>query len=203
MYSVFMSLDNSFKIISVTGAHSKVGKTTLASILLNNLEGFGAIKYTKTSFYTSVTDDTDTILQKDKDTAILSESGAERVVWIQSPVTGLKDALNIAVSKMENLEGVIVEGNSPVDFLNPDLVIFIIGEEGTIKPSAKKVSSRADIIILNSPKNLQSPPFLAAMVKQKTKVFQIDLMTKTGDIETFMACMKKLLKSPCNNITYH
>ena len=54
---LLMLTEDSLKIISVTGAHSGVGKTTLCSILFENLNGFGGIKFTKTSLYTSVIDD--------------------------------------------------------------------------------------------------------------------------------------------------
>ncbi|MEF9426462.1 MAG: hypothetical protein L0956_04550 [Candidatus Mariimomonas ferrooxydans] len=67
------------------------------------------------------------------------ESGAERVVWVQSPYNKLKNVLETAVSRMTGLKGIIVEGNSPVDFLNPYLVIFITESEGHLKPSAVKV----------------------------------------------------------------
>ena len=60
-----MSKIGPFIIISVTGAHSSIGKTTLCSILLKNLKGFGAVKFTKTPLYTSVIEDYDTIMQKD------------------------------------------------------------------------------------------------------------------------------------------
>jgi molybdopterin-guanine dinucleotide biosynthesis protein len=85
MYSLSMYIKENFKIISVTGAHSGVGKTTLCAILLNRLAGFGAIKFTKTDMFTSISEDPETILKHGKDTAIMSEAGAEKVIWIQSP----------------------------------------------------------------------------------------------------------------------
>lgn len=188
-----MSARNSFRIISVTGAHSKVGKTTLCSILLENLGGFGAIKFTKTPVYTSVIDDPETIIQRDKDTAIMSRSGAKKVVWLQSPVSGLEDALNIAMSKMEGLEGVVVEGNSPVDFLNPHLVIFIIREDGKIKPSAARVSREADIIIVNSEKERTALALSAGLIQKNRATFHMDLMNKKGEIDKFLAHVKKYI----------
>ena len=131
-----------------------MGKTTLCSILLNKLDSFGAIKFTKTDMFTSISDDPETLLQKGKDTAIMSKAGAEKVVWIQSPYDGLEDALNMASLKMEGLNGMVVEGNSPVDFINPHLIIFIMGPDGQIKESADKVSKLADIIELIPGKSL-------------------------------------------------
>src|SRR3989338_4069034 len=120
------------KIISVTGAHSRVGKTTLCSILLNEFKGFGAIKFTKTpehrqtevkkirssedkNFSTSqlpnfpsskvtnseLIEDLNILNQKGKDTAIFLESGAERVIWIQSPYYELENILKTALGKID------------------------------------------------------------------------------------------------------
>jgi molybdopterin-guanine dinucleotide biosynthesis protein len=144
-----MVSDGLFKIISVTGAHSGVGKTSLCAILLNHFRGFGAIKYTKTDLYVSVLDDPAIISHKNKDTAVLSESGAERVVWVKSPADELEHALDIAIRKMTGLHGVIIEGNSPLAYLDPDVIIFVIGSTGEIKPSALNVSGKADMIVLN------------------------------------------------------
>jgi len=44
-------------IIGIGGSHSGVGKTAIASSILNALEGWGAVKYTKTHLYSSIIDD--------------------------------------------------------------------------------------------------------------------------------------------------
>ena len=192
----------SFTIISVTGAHSSVGKTTLCSILLNNFDRFGAIKYTKTDIFTSISDDPDTIRQKDKDTAIMSEAGANRVVWIQSPYDSLEDALHKASLKMEGLDGMVVEGNSPVDFINPHLIIFIIGPDGQIKESAKKMITLADIIVINSGEKPDDPNSIASEIpsgtETKKEIFWIDLLNHEGEIDKFRAYVEKMLPKKLN-----
>ena len=188
-----MTEKSNFRTISVTGAHSKVGKTTLCTILLENLKGFGAIKFTKTPFYTSVTDDLAVINQKNTDTAKMSRAGAEKVVWIQDPGEGLEDALNIALSGMTGLAGVVVEGNSPVDFLAPHLLIFITGEDGQIKPSAMGLSKRADIIVVNSETQIKDPPISASLLKENTEVFSIDLKNRKGEVNGLIACVNKII----------
>ncbi len=212
-----MSTEGHFKIISVTGAHSGVGKTTLCSILLKNLKGFGAIKFTKTSEHrkqrtehplpypppsrgrawvggtpNSLLIDNVTILnEKGKDTAIFLESGAERVLWIQSPYHELENLLHSAMDRMADLKGIIIEGNSPVDFLNPHLIIFIIDIDGEIKPSAAKVSKKADIIIINSEKCTKDLPFLSTISRKGTKVFWIDLLNRKGELNEFLGFVKE------------
>jgi molybdopterin-guanine dinucleotide biosynthesis protein MobB len=194
MLIYFMSVEKSPKIISVTGAHSNAGKTTVCSILLKNLKNFGAVKFTKTPLYTSIIEDTGILSQKGKDTAVFLESGAEKVLWVQSPYSGLKDVLEIALSRMSDLAGVIVEGNSPVDFLNPHLVVFIIGEKGNIKPSAFKICKKADAIIINSEKQTTHRAFLEKC-PGAAKVFRIDLLKKKGEINEFLSFVKERISS--------
>lgn len=186
-----MSTFDPFKIISVTGAHSMVGKTTLCSILLRGLGGFGAIKFTKTSLYASIVDDVNILNQKGKDTALFLESGAERVLWIKSPYNELKNVLEIAISRMTDLKGVIIEGNSPVDFLNPHLVVFITVPKGEIKPSAVEVSKKADIIIINSEKQAKEHAFLSTICREGVKVFWIDLIKRKGELDGFLYFVKE------------
>ena len=191
---ILYSLPMTFTIISVTGAHSKVGKTTLCSILLKNLKGFGAIKCTKTPLYTSVTDDPDIILQKDKDTAIMSGAGAEKVVWVQSSGSELEYALDIAMGKMAGLKGVVVEGNSPVKYIHPHLILFIVGDDGQIKPSAREVCEKAHIIIINSSKQTDLPPSLASLIHKDAQIFRIDFIKKEGEIDKFLAYTRQYIK---------
>jgi len=121
----------------------------------------------------------------------MSRSGAEKVVWIKSSSSDLEGALNIAMSKMDGLKGVVVEGNSPVNYLNPHLIIFIIGDDGEIKPSAKEVSEKADIIIINSSERIKNPSFIASLSHKNVKTFWIDLIKKQGEIDKFLTYTKK------------
>jgi len=186
-----MSAAEPLKIISVTGAHSKVGKTTLCSILLRELNGFGAIKFTKTSLYTVLIDDATILNQEGKDTALFLDSGAEKVVWVQSPYNELEGILEIAISRMSGLEGVVVEGNSPVDFLNPHLVIFITEPKGKLKPSAIKAGGKADIVIINSKKQAKETDFLTPIIRKNAEVFWIDLRERKGEIDRLLTFVKK------------
>lgn len=184
-----------FTIISVTGAHSGVGKTTLCALLLQDLKGFGAIKFTKTSLFTSVTDDPGIISQEGKDTAVMLQAGAERVVWVQSTESGLEDALHIAMGRMDGLNGVVVEGNTPARLLNPLLVIFVMGSDGQVKPSAKDLPGRADIIVVNSSGRIGGPLPPGLRPAEATQTFWIDLAGRQGEIDKFLAYAKKYTRS--------
>ena len=111
---------------------------------------WGAIKYTKTAIYSSIIDTPEIIAQKDKDTARLLAAGAEEVLWVQSPYSEIKDVLPVAIERLSYLDGIIVEGNSAIEFLKPDIVIFIFGRDsGNPKESARKILDMADIILFD------------------------------------------------------
>ncbi|MCX7793021.1 MAG: hypothetical protein N2257_01235 [Thermodesulfovibrionales bacterium] len=135
-------------IILIGGSYSGAGKTTFGSQLLKYLGGnWGVIKYTKTGFYSSIIDTEELISQKNKDTGKYIEAGAEEVLWLQGPRESLSEMLDIAITRLSTYRGIIIEGNSPIEFLDPDIVVFLDGEERPPKPSSEKVKKRADIII--------------------------------------------------------
>jgi len=149
-------------VIGIAGSHSGVGKTTLAAALLKCLTlphltiaslsrrgRWGAIKYTKTAFYSSIIDDNAILSDKKKDTGKLLDAGAEDVLWVQSPESEVQEVLSTAMNRLSHLDGIIIEGNTAIEFLKPDIVIFIEDPDGRIKPSAKEVLKQADIIIKN------------------------------------------------------
>jgi hypothetical protein len=110
--------------------------------------GWGAIKYTKTAFYTTVTDAAETASQENKDSTRLLNAGAARCIHVQSPPHELSDALSMAMEHMGDLTGVIVEGNAPLDCLAFDAVIFVFGPDAArFKDSAQKVLEKADIVV--------------------------------------------------------
>jgi len=135
-------------IIGIAGAYSGAGKTTYASLLLRNLRGWGAIKYTKTALYCSIIDDYDILSREGKDTRRLMDSGAERVLWVRCPPSDMGKLLPLAVEKLSDLKGIVVEGNSAIEFLRPDIILFIFGSDpARIKETAKGVFRKADAIV--------------------------------------------------------
>jgi len=137
-------------IIGIGGGYSGAGKTSVASLILKTVKGWGAIKYTKTSLYCSIVDDLAVISQEGKDTKKLLDAGAEKVLWVQSPYSELGDLLPVAVAMLSHLQGIVVEGNSAIEVLKPDIIIFVAGSEATMKNSADKILRMADIIIFQS-----------------------------------------------------
>jgi molybdopterin-guanine dinucleotide biosynthesis protein len=144
-------------IIGVGGAHSGAGKTTIASLILKRLKGWGAIKYTKNSLYCSITDDLKILSEKGKDTRRLLDSGAEKVLWVQSPYDNLTEILQMAVESLSYLKGIIVEGNSAIEILKPDIVIFVSGKTDRFKKSAGKILRMADVVIFDEEPPIGTP----------------------------------------------
>jgi molybdopterin-guanine dinucleotide biosynthesis protein len=192
-------INNKPFLIGIGGAHSAVGKTTLAAAIISHLAAhplcrksgrheIGAIKYTRTSLYASLIEDESIIGEKNKDTEKLSTAGASKVLWIKSPHPDLEELVAIALARLSDLEVIVIEGNSAIEFAKPDIVIFIIGkhEEG-IKPSAKGLLSEADIVIIPEASS-SVPPTVKASAKiyaRKDYPYTFDDDT-IEDIITFM-----------------
>ncbi len=157
-------------IIGIGGGHSGAGKTTMACEILKKVEGWGAIKFTKTSFYSSITDDQEVLSAKGKDTERMLEAGAEKVLWVQSSGDELSEAASMAVQMLSNLPGIVVEGNIMIEILPPDIVIFVAGVKERFKPGAERVLGMADIVITDkeSPQGVpeQAEKFYTADVER-------------------------------------
>jgi len=133
-------------IVGIGGAHSRAGKTTCACSLLRRLKGWGAVKCTPVNGRPSIIAGKRLLNQKDKDTARLLEAGAETVLWVKAPRNEMEKTLKAALGRLSHLKGVIIEGNSGILAVKPDIVIFVRGK-GEIKRGADAVLSIADIIV--------------------------------------------------------
>lgn len=137
------------RIITVSGAHSGIGKTTLVEYILKPLKNWSCLKVTvikdgpcprniscgvceQPSAPFSIVSKPSIINQKGKDTRRMREAGAKNVLWLKATPFGLKDGLKKALQKFKNTEGVVIEGTSILKYLKPDLGLFI-NERGKIK----------------------------------------------------------------------
>ena len=138
------------KIITVSGSHSGIGKTLLAEHLLSLLQDFTAVKISIEDFFTAVSCDEAIIMVPGKDTFRLKSSGAKQVIWVRSPENNLLDSLEQACSLLVDCSGVLIEGNSILTYVNPDLAFFVYGGElQTLKPSRLYALQKARVIINN------------------------------------------------------
>lgn len=132
-------------LIGIAGAYSGVGKTTVACRLLETLHGWGAVKYTHSLVVTALVEEDSHVSKNEKDTQRLISAGARHVMWIKSPRFKLKPLINEAIDRLSHCNGIIIEGNSAVRLIVPDLTVFV-SDGNHIKKSAKDILAMTDII---------------------------------------------------------
>ena len=160
-------------LVGIGGGHSGAGKTGIACLLLEKLPGWGALKYTKTFLYGSITDDIKILSERGKDTRRFLDSGAEKVLWVRSPYYELAGILPVAIEMLSHLKGIVVEGNSAIEVLKPDIVVYVSGSKGKIKSGAENIFRMADIVIFDG----EPPPEMP----RNAKKFQRDELEETLD----------------------
>lgn len=130
------------KIVTVSGAHSGIGKTTIVEQILRQLKGWSALKVTvvkkghcprtvtcgiceQQTVTFSIIADSRIINQVGKDTQRMKQAGAKKVLWLRAKPEGLKAGLKQALKSFKDSSGVVIEGTSILKCLRPDLGIFI------------------------------------------------------------------------------
>lgn len=152
--------------IGVGGSKSGVGKTAFIEKLIQKIKkefedkvNIIAVKYTKSSLYSSIISDQSIINRSGKDTERLKKAGADLVYWVKATERDLSDVvaklkeeiLRVLLSSVHiNTQKtiLIIEGNSMVTVMQPDVIIFLKGcETEYIKSSGEAVLKLADIVI--------------------------------------------------------
>lgn len=152
------------KIITVSGAHSGAGKTMVIERLLESLKGWSCLKVTvlhsgacpaardcgacdELPSKFSIIGDKERIDEKGKDTERFKKAGAGEVLWLKIPPRYLKEGLAKAISRFKKRKGIIIEGTSVLKHLKPDLAIFVRKNGSALKPSARAVLKKVDLIL--------------------------------------------------------
>jgi molybdopterin-guanine dinucleotide biosynthesis protein len=155
-------------IIAVSGLSSNTGKTTLMCDLLERLPGWEAIKLTR-GHYRSCGKDPHGCCVSDlirdeplirsgraenyeagKDTGRFWDAGAANVHWVIAGEDQVEDGIRQALSRVQSA-GVIVEGNSFLDFVEADFAITCArAGENRMKTSARRTLAKADAIYLST-----------------------------------------------------
>ncbi|PWT94451.1 MAG: hypothetical protein C5B55_02740 [Blastocatellia bacterium] len=155
------------KVIAVSGFSSNVGKTTLVCDLLERLPGWEAIKLTRGHYRSCGRDPVsccvsdllsdeplvlsgrDSNYESRKDTGRFWDAGASNVHWVIVNDEQVQAGIAEALSRVK-ADGVIVEGNSFLEYITPDISIMCSrAEGGTIKPSARKVLPSCHFLYLS------------------------------------------------------
>lgn len=155
-------------IVSVSGFSSNVGKTELICELLRLLPGWEAIKITRGHYRSCGRDpagccvsdqiqDEPVIIsgsaanyQAGKDTGRFWDAGASNVHWVIVQDGQVERGINEALRRVE-ADGVIVEGNSFLDHVAPDVKVMCVRSDGgTVKPSARRALMKSNWLYLSS-----------------------------------------------------
>ena len=155
-------------IVAVSGLSSNTGKTTLVCELLERLPGWEAIKLTR-GHYRSCGRDPNGCCVSDllrdeplirsgrgenyeagKDTGRFWDAGAANVHWVIVGEDQVEDGIKQALSRV-TAPGVVVEGNSFLDYVNADFAIMCArAGENRMKASARRTLEKADALYLST-----------------------------------------------------
>jgi molybdopterin-guanine dinucleotide biosynthesis protein len=153
-------------IVGISGFTSEVGKTTLVCDLLGALPGWEAIKMTRGHYRSCgkdphaccvshllsdepvVRSGRELTYTAGKDTGRYWDAGASNVHWVIVTNGQVEQGINEALKRV-SAPGVLIEGNSFLDFVHADLV-FMVARAGDekIKSSARRALSYATLIYL-------------------------------------------------------
>lgn len=180
-------------IIAVSGFSSNVGKTTLVCELLRQLPGWEAIKLTRGHYRSCGRDPAGCCVsdllrsepvirsgregnyENGKDTARFWDAGAANVHWVIVKDDQVEQGIEEAISRVE-AGGVIVEGNSFLEYLTADVTVMCArAEGGTIKSSARSALGKSDFLYVSSLENN------AEVAKEQFQQFWASLKLPLGE----------------------
>src|SRR5450432_239986 len=163
------SCQNRHMALVVIGGHSRnVGKTSVVAGLIAALREFNwtALKITQfghgicsadgkpcdcdtgDDHFRAVSDEKD--LSGESDTSRFLVAGARRSLWVRTRQGRLGEAMPDIERKIAGAENVIMESNSVIRFLRPDLYLTVLdADTEDFKDSAREFLDRADAVILH------------------------------------------------------
>ena len=155
-------------VVAVSGLSSNTGKTTLVCELLERLPGWEAIKLTRGHYRSCGKDPNGCCVSEllrdeplirsgragnyetGKDTGRFWDAGAVNVHWVIVGEDQVEAGINEALSRVQSA-GVIVEGNSFLDYVQADYAIMCArAGENKLKTSSKRTLAKADAIYLST-----------------------------------------------------
>lgn len=160
--------DNQPTIVAVSGFSSNVGKTTLVCELLSRLPEWEAIKLSRGHYRSCgkdplaccvsdllrdeavVRSGREANYERGKDTGRFWDAGAANVHWVIVKDDQVEQGIAEALSRV-SAPGVIIEGNSFLEYLEADLAIMCARSDGgKVKPSARDALAKSDVLYLSS-----------------------------------------------------
>jgi hypothetical protein len=97
-------------------------------------------------------------------------SGAARSFWVRTPTGELNEAMAAVRRILADSENAIVESNSILRFLKPDLCAMVLdGAIADFKPTSLRFLDRADVLVVTSPAPLAWPDVTASLLRNKPR----------------------------------
>jgi len=110
----------------------------------------------------------------DSDTSRFLAAGAERSLWVRTKQGWLAEAMPDIRSRLAGAEHVIIESNSVMKFLRPDLYLPVLDfKTADFKDSAREFLDRADAVIVHSGGNIPAWKQVSTKLLQGKRVFAI------------------------------
>jgi molybdopterin-guanine dinucleotide biosynthesis protein len=188
-------------IVAVSGLSSNTGKTTLACKLIERLPGWEAIKLTRGHYRSCGKDPNgccvsdllrdeplirsgrESNYEKGKDTGRFWDAGAANVHWVIAGEDQVEQGIREALARVES-SGVIVEGNSFLEFVEPDFAIICArAGENKLKTSARRTLEKADALYLSTIDNSDREAAIESFDRWRNTL-SIDLDTDGFSIHT-------------------
>jgi hypothetical protein len=163
--------------IVVVGGHSRnVGKTSVVAGLIHALAdyrwtamkitqyGHGVCSRNGRPCHCANEDHSWAISQEQdrsakSDTSQFLASGADKVWWVRTEQGRLAEAMPEIRRRLAAAENVIVESNSILEFLRPDLYLTILDPQNAdFKTSARRFLDRADAVIWHAARGASGAP---------------------------------------------
>lgn len=180
------------KIVAISGLSSNTGKTTLACELIKRLPGWEAIKLTR-GHYRSCGKDPSGCCVSDllrdeplirsgreanyefgKDTGRFWDAGAVNVHWAIVDENQVEAGINEALARVQTA-GVIVEGNSFLEYVETDFAIMCArAGENKLKSSARRNLQKADALYLSTIDDVNRDAAIESFEKWRTSL-SVDL----------------------------
>jgi hypothetical protein len=110
----------------------------------------------------------------DSDTSRFLVAGASRVFWVRTEQGRLAEAMPALRDRLAQSRNIIIESNSILKFLRPDLYLTILDPATTdFKKSAQEFLDRADAVILHESARVSSWQSVSLKPVADCRVFQI------------------------------
>jgi len=163
-------------IVVIGGQSRDVGKTSVVAGIIAALPSYNWTAFKITQFghgrcsldgkpCSCATDDRCWAMTEEKDPAGRSDTsrflaaGARRSFWVRTEQGQLGEALSVLRRRLAESENAIIESNSILEFIQPDLYITVLDPAvEDFKTSALRLFERADAVVLPEGREWKGPP---------------------------------------------